>query len=151
MNTRILILMFSLAAVLISASCRPQAAKELTIANAWAPATPPTATVGAAYLEIVAANADTLLGGSTPAAAKVEMHTNSEQGGMMRMRQLPSVDLRPGQSFSFQPGGAHLMLIGLKAPLLPESHLALTLRFKNAGDLVVDVPVAAPGTTPGQH
>jgi periplasmic copper chaperone A len=149
MNTRILILMFALAAVLISASCRPPIKQETSIVEAWAPATPPNASVGAAYMKIVAAGADTLLGATTPAAAKVEMHTNSEEGGMMRMRQLQSVELQPGQSFSFQPGGAHLMLVGLTAPLMADSRFALTLRFKNAGEVVVNVPVAAPGTTPG--
>lgn len=149
MHTRILmraaLVIFTLGAALLTAACQPRAAQEPAISSAWAAATPPGATVGAAYMEIAGGAADTLLGATTPVAAKVEMHENSEDGGMMRMRQLQSVELQPGRAFVFQPGGAHLMLVGLQAPLAADTRFPLTLRFKNAGDVVVDVAVMAPG------
>jgi copper(I)-binding protein len=70
----------------------------------------------------------------------------------MRMRELDSVPLAVGKPLQLKPGGYHLMLMDLKAPFKPGSHIPMTLRFRDAkgqeSKLAVSVPVsAAPPTT----
>ncbi len=90
---------------------------KVEVRDAWANATPPGATVAAVYLEVTAADDDALLSATTTVADRIEMHASSEENGMMRMRPLPTVELKPGETFVFAPGGAHLMLLGLRQPL----------------------------------
>ncbi len=105
--------------------------------------TPPTAAVTAIYLWITnrGSKADRLLAVSSPIAAKAEMHSTTTTGGIMRMRRVEAVDIPPGVSIRIEPGALHIMLQGLKQPLQPGSAFPLTLEFRDAGMLVVQVPV----------
>jgi periplasmic copper chaperone A len=138
----------SLLATLLLAACQPQSSTVI-VRDAWAGATPEGASVGAVYLQIEATEGDTLLSASSPMADRIEMHESREQNGMMKMRPLPSIALAPGEPFTFAPGGAHLMLIGLRAPLLPGMRIPLTLQLSNAGNVSVQVQVTQPGAGPG--
>jgi periplasmic copper chaperone A len=120
----------------------------IEVSDAWAPATPPNASVGAAYMRVETQAADTLLGASTPIAASVEVHETSSDGDMVRMRKLESVPVTPADPATFEPGGRHFMLIGLTAPLQASSHIPLTLRFQNAGEIRVDVEIVTPNASP---
>lgn len=119
---------------------------KVAVRDAWANATPPGATVAAVYLEVTANNADALLSATTTVADHIEMHVSSEEHGLMRMRPLPAVELKPGEAFVFAPGGAHFMLLGLRQPLAAGMRFPLTLQFKNAGTLTAQVEVAALGS-----
>jgi copper(I)-binding protein len=103
--------------------------------------------VGGAYMKIVNKGAaDRLLSATTAVAAAVQMHTMAMDGDVMTMREVDAVDLPAGQTVEFKPGGFHLMLMGLKAPLKLGDKIAMTLRFEKAGEVVVTVhvePVAA--------
>lgn len=57
----------------------------------------------------------TLVGAQSALARKIELHTTTLDAGVMRMRPLPSLTLAPGESVSFQPGGNHLMLFGVRS------------------------------------
>lgn len=118
----------------------------IEVRRASAGATPPGTTVGAAYMTLIATTDDALVGATTPVADSVEMHTSIETDGVMQMRPLPVVELKAGQPFAFAPGGAHFMLIGLHAPLVADSRFPLTLQFRNAGEIMVAVPVLPPGS-----
>ena len=108
--------------------------------------------VGGAYLTLVNRGAaDRLLSASSPAAESVELHTMAMEGDVMRMRQLPSVDVPAGARVEFKPGARHLMLIGLKAPLKAGSSVQVTLEFEKAGKVTVQVPVKAAGATAQPH
>lgn len=130
---------------LVATACG-QAAREPVVADAWANATPPAATVGAVYLQVTTTEADTLLAATTTVADHVEMHTSSEEDGMMRMRPLPNVQLAAGKPFTFSPMGAHFMLMGLRQPLQAGARFPMTLQFEKAGPLTVQVEVVEPGT-----
>lgn len=106
----------------------------------------------AAYLDIHngQAVADRLLSVSSPAAASVSVHRTSNDGGVSRMRAAGAVPIAPDGRVVMKPGGLHVMLTGLKAPLRPGSRLPLTLRFARAGAVSVSLPVVAPGAAPGQ-
>jgi copper(I)-binding protein len=123
--------------------------KSLHIDHPFARATPPGATSGGAYLTLqnLGATADKLVSVHSPAAGAVQIHTMSMDGGVMRMRETPGLDLPPGATVALKPGGYHLMLLDLKHPLAAGDKLPLTLTFEHAGSIDVMVPVEAMGAT----
>jgi copper(I)-binding protein len=121
------------------------AATSVSVENAWTRATPPGARVGVGYLTIRSSTADRLVGASSPAAARVELHVTEKKGEVMRMREVKGYDVPAGGSFELAPGGAHLMLVDLKAPLKEGTKVPLTLRFERAGEVKVELQVRALG------
>lgn len=111
------------------------------ITGAWAPPTPPGASVGAAYMRVSSTQDDRLLGARSPIAASVEIHHSSVEGGTSRMRELDSVALLAGEELVLRPGGTHLMLIGLAAPLVQGETFPLELQLERAGTIGIRVAV----------
>ena len=131
-----------LTASLLLASALAVAAPPVTIAAAWARATPPGATTAAAYLTVNNEGAaDRLLGVVSPAARQVLLHAEVEEHGMQHMRQLESVEVPAHGNIEFAPGQMHLMLVDIAAPLKPDTTIKVTLHFEKAGDVTIDVPV----------
>lgn len=127
---------------------------DIDIRAAWARATPPRPPVGGAYLTLTngGAEPDHLIGASSEVAKTVELHTHIKDGDVMRMAALSSVELPPGRTVSFAPGGLHVMLIGLRAPLKDGTSFPLVLEFARAGKVTVSVdvrPVGAAGPAAG--
>ncbi|MBM0104258.1 copper chaperone PCu(A)C [Steroidobacter sp. S1-65] len=131
---------------LVATACGQTVREPIVVSDAWSNATPAGATVAAAYMEITAAEADTLLSATTTVADHIEMHTSSEENGMMRMRPLATAPLEAGQPFKFAPGGAHFMLMGLRQPLPAGLRFPMVLQFEKAGTRTVQVLVVEPGT-----
>jgi copper(I)-binding protein len=115
----------------------------LTVTQAWSRPTPPAATVGAVYFSInnLGSKADLLLAVSSPIAARVELHESRNVRGVLEMRELTSVPCPAGASVVSEPGGLHVMLIGLNRPLIAGTAFALSLRFRDAGTLTLQIPV----------
>jgi copper(I)-binding protein len=127
----------------------PMAIGSQTIAveHAWARATPTGARTGAAFATLLnkATTDDLLLGASTPIAQKVQFHSETNDNGIMKMRQLSSITLHPGAPVILKPGAIHIMMIGLKQPLKKGQSFLLTLDFEKAGQIEVKVPVIGAG------
>lgn len=86
----------------------------------------------------------TLIGAESPAAAAVEIHTTENDNGVMRMRQLTDgIELGPDESVQLAPGGKHLMLIDLVAPLAEGDTISVTLSFEGTDPFTFDVPVVS--------
>jgi copper(I)-binding protein len=134
----------ALAAVALAAAAHSYTAGTLKIAHPWSRATVP-GQPGGGFLKIenTGKTADRLLGGSTPVAERVELHTMAMDGNVMRMREVQSIDLPPGQTVALEPGRLHLMLMGLKAPLKADTKVPLTLKFEKAGEVKVELKVEA--------
>jgi periplasmic copper chaperone A len=128
----------------VSASAWAAAAPELAVSGAWARATPPGSAAGSAYLTVEnrGASAARLLAASSPAAREVAVHVTRVDGGVAAMREAALIVPAHGR-IPLTPGGMHLMLIGLKAPLQAGSHFELSLNFEPGGVLTVTVPVLA--------
>lgn len=129
----------------------PNSASPLKISQPWSRATPPGATTGAGYLAITnpGKTPDRLVGGSTPVAAKLEIHEMSMTGGVMRMRPIAGgLVIGAGQTMTLKPGGYHLMLIGLKRPLKAGEQTPVTLTFERAGPVKTALDVQATGAGP---
>lgn len=133
------------------APAQTSAQNTLVVDHPWARATPRGAKTGAVYLSVVnnAAAADRLLGATTPVADKVQFHSVSEKNGISHMREMQSVEIGPGGKVTFNPGGMHIMLVGLKQPLKQGETFPITLTFEKAGKRELIVPVAGIGAMQG--
>ena len=124
-------------------------AADLEVRDAWARATPPGAGVAAVYLTIVGGDAaDRLVAAKTDRAAMTQVHAVTESDGMARMREAGGVDVPPGTSVMLAPGGLHLMLMNLAAPLVAGQRFIVTLTFERSGTRDVAVAVLAPAQAP---
>ena len=123
-------------------------AGNLMIEAPWSRATPPGAATGAAYLTITNRGAvpEMLTGGSSPAAAQLQIHQMSNAGGVMSMRPVQNIAIPAGGTVRIAPDAAyHLMFAGLKAPLIQGTRVTATLNFSRAGAVQVEFPVEAIG------
>jgi copper(I)-binding protein len=120
------------------------------VADAWARATGPNTPVGMAFITLTngANQADRLVSASTPAAAKVEFHRHVHADGAMKMQLQDGIDLPPGATIRFSPGGLHVMLDGLKARLAAGQSVPLTLTFAKSAPVTIPVVVVAQGAPP---
>jgi copper(I)-binding protein len=115
------------------------------VSNAWARGSPGGSQIGAAYLTLQSPTGDRLTSVSTSVAEKAELHTMTMDNGVMKMRPLDGVDLPAGEAVSLKPGGMHIMLMGLKAPLQAGQNFPMTLQFAKTGAREVTVAVEKPG------
>jgi hypothetical protein len=120
----------------------------LKISAAWARATPKGASVGGGYLTITNTGtiADKLIGGTTSVAGRFEVHEMKMDGGVMKMRPVEGgLEIKPGQTVQLDPGGYHVMLMGLTQQLKEGDHFKATLEFAKAGKVDVDFTVQGIG------
>ena len=71
-----------------------------------------------------------LVGASSPVAGVVEVHEMKREGDVMRMRAIDGLELPAGRAVKLEPGGYHVMLIGLEKPLAPGASVPITLTFE---------------------
>jgi periplasmic copper chaperone A len=122
-------------------------AGDIMIEQPWAPATPRGAATAVAYMTIMnhGSSADTLLGGTSP-VGKLDIHQMSMANGIMSMRPVSGgVTIPPGSTVTLSAQGYHFMLSGLKAPLTQGARVPATLIFAKAGQVPVELSVAAIG------
>ncbi len=118
----------------------------LEISGAFIRATLPKAPVGGAYLTIAnpGAQDDRLLAVKSPVGDSAEIHEMAHAEGVMSMRPLPEgLPIPAGDSVSLTPGGYHIMINGLTAPLVKGETLDLTLVFEKAGEIPVSFEILA--------
>lgn len=137
-------------AAVIGAPARAQEVKagDLVITQAWARATPNGAKIGGGYVTIENKGSapDRLIGGSTEVAAKLEVHEMAMKDGVMKMRPLDNgLTIDPGKTVKLAPGGYHLMMFDLKAPLKQGETVPVTLKFEKAGEVKVSLVVKGIG------
>ncbi|MDB5364380.1 MAG: hypothetical protein JWM77_307 [Rhodospirillales bacterium] len=116
--------------------------------NGWARATAVGQSVGAGFLTLrnPGDTADKLVSASSDVAAKVELHTHLNDNGVMKMRPVEGgLEIPAKGSVTLAPGGYHLMLMGLKAPLTEGQHVMLTLVFEKAGPITTHLMVGGAG------
>ena len=133
-----------LIAALSGSACAGQyALGELSIHGPWSRELPPVAPNGAAYFRVDngAGAPARIVSVHSPIADRVEIHTHDMEGGVMKMRHVRSVEVPAQGSVAFEPGGLHVMLIGLKQPLVAGERFPLTIEFRDAGRVEVEVEV----------
>lgn len=126
----------------------------VSVHDAWARASLGQTGTSAAYmtLEVSGNEADRLVDVATPIAASAELHTHLMEGGVARMRPVAAIEIVPGEPTVLEPGGLHVMLMGLGEKLVEGETLPLTLTFEHAGTVDLEVPIRGmAGMSHGQH
>jgi hypothetical protein len=114
----------------------------IKVGDAWARPTVQGQQGGGGFMTIIGGTAaDRLVGARAAVAEHMELHTMVMDGNVMRMRQVPAIDVPAGGTVQLAPGGLHLMFMGLKQPLANGSTVPVTLRFEKAGEMTVDFKV----------
>jgi len=134
------ITVFVLTIVFLLSSCAGQATQGVEVRDAWARPAPQGGN-GAVYFTILSSEVDELVGVVSDIAEAAEMHESLMSGDVMEMHQLQSVPLEAGEEVTFEPGGLHIMLIGLKQDLKTGNEFEITLQFKNEAEIKVTIPV----------
>lgn len=122
----------------------------IQVENAWARESPPTVSNGAAYVTLTNTGNETdhLVAVSGNVAETIELHTHLMEDGVMKMRQVDDIEVSPEEQTILEPGGLHIMLIGLQAPLQAGQTFPLTLEFEKAGKMGIEVKVVKMGGMP---
>lgn len=132
-----------------------QPAAPVKVEGAWARATVPGQSGTGAFMTLTASEPLSLVGVASPAAGVAEVHEMKMEGDVMKMRAIAGLALPAGKPVQLKPGGYHLMLMDLKAPLKVDTQVPLTLRLRDAQgkvhELPLIVPVAALPPPAGQH
>lgn len=129
-------------------------AAEVTVADAWVRATMPGQKVGGAYMRIQSDADARLIGVSSPAVPRVEMHEMKMDGDIMRMREVAAIELPKGQAVALEPGGYHLMLLNLPRPIAAGDLIPLALTIESGGTrqtVEVKAEARAPNQAMPQH
>ena len=121
------------------------------VEDAWVRGTVATQKATGAFMRLTASEATRLVRAESPAAGVTEVHEMKMEGDVMKMRAIPALELPAGKTVELKPGGYHVMLLDLKAPLAKDTAVPLTLVFQDAkgaeSKLNLSVPVAT--TPPG--
>ncbi len=107
-------------------------AADIRVEHAWARATAPGQDTAMVDLTITSAHRATLVGFSSKVCESAEMHSMTQKDGMMKMREVDSIDL-PRGSMSLEKSGYHLMLVGLHSQLKEGERVPLTLDVREDG------------------
>ena len=135
---------FSLALILLGMGCSDRDISSVTVKNAWVRQNIPPQKMTAAYLFIHnEGTATALVAASTPAAEVAEVHVMTTDGNIMRMKKIDRLPIPEDGSATLQPGGNHLMLIGLRRDLAPGDSLSLSLTFANGQVQTLQAPVVS--------
>ncbi len=143
------------ASLILPARAGEATAGGVKISSAWTRATAKGAPIGAGYMTITNSGsaADRLVGGTADISSRFEIHEMSMDNGVMRMRPVAKgLEIKPGETVKLEPGGNHIMFVGLKQPLTQGEHIKATLSFEKAGKVEVDFTVEAIGAqSAGEH
>lgn len=127
---------------------------DLTVTGAWTRATPPKAKAGGGFVAVTnnGSESDRLVAVTSDAAGKVELHEMSVVDGIMKMREMKDgIEIPAGETVTLQPGGLHIMFMGLKDGFEEGTTVPVVLTFEKAGDLAVELPVAKMGAKAPAH
>ena len=142
--------MLVIAVVLLLGAC--SAVEDIEIHEAWARPVAQGNTAAAYFsLHNHTQNDDELMSVSSTIANAVEIHKSKMENNVMTMNMVSSVPLKAGDELIFEPGGLHIMLIGVKQELKVGDEFELVLKFKNHADITVNVKVQEDGGMSEDH
>jgi copper(I)-binding protein len=118
-----------------------QANDAVHVADAWTRAMPPGISSAAIYFDVTTRTDDELLRISSAIASDAQIHEVTQTNGMMQMRPRSSVQFKAGVPVKFTPQAMHVMLTGVKQSLKVGDHFTLSLTFRHAGMVNIDVRV----------
>ena len=144
------------ASLLFSAGVFAGAADHVTVQDPYVRLAPPNAPATGAFM-VIKNNGDkdiTVLKADNPASKVTELHTHLNEGGVMKMRPVQAIDIKAKGEAALKPGGLHVMMIELKAPMKEGDVVPITLTFDDGSSKQVDAKVVRPmvaGTPAMEH
>ncbi|GAB4168867.1 MAG: copper chaperone PCu(A)C [Rhodocyclaceae bacterium] len=127
-------------ALLLAASA---AQAGVTVKEAWVRGTVAAQKATGAFMELTSSEDAALVSAASPVAGLVELHSMKMEGGVMKMRALPRLALPAGKAVKLDPGGYHVMLMDLRAPLKAGDSVPITLKVEGRDGKVSTVEVKA--------
>lgn len=140
---RFLILLFAGFVVMPTSSNDQASTHPVSVSHAWARALPAGLPNGAAYLTL-SNHGDTpisLVAASSTVADRLEFHATKHQGDTASMHAMDGIEIPPHHDVALEPGGMHLMLIGLTTPMNEGTQFTVTLTFDDGSEQDVQFPV----------
>lgn len=133
-------------ALTLAAMNTPAEGPPVLVEDAWVRAAPPSAEMLAGFMTLTnrSDRIHVLVGADSPDFREVSIHRTRIEDGMARMRPVEGVELLPGESVVFEPGGLHLMLVGPERPLSPDDEVRLVLHLEDGSQLVTTAVVRHP-------
>ena len=130
------------------------AQQPVAVKDAWLRAPAPGQNVVGGYMELRSPTHALLIAVASPVAARAELHATTMDGGVMKMRQVDSIELPTAKTVKLAPGGLHVMLFDVKGPLKPGDKVPLTLTVQRDGSrsvFTVQATVRAATGVPTHH
>ncbi|EKE17058.1 MAG: hypothetical protein ACD_10C00643G0004 [uncultured bacterium] len=132
--------------LMFSAGVLAAAADQVSVENPYVRLAPPNAPATGAFM-VIKNNGDKaikILKADNPVSRVTELHTHLNDGGVMKMRPVPGIDIKAKGQAILQPGGLHVMMIDLKAPMKEGDVVPITLSFDDGSSKQVDAKVVRP-------
>lgn len=137
-------------------ACQPAASEaalaQVEVTDALCRPTPNGRDVTGCYLTLTSSTNDRLISVSSPSSTTAQIHEMKTEGGVMQMAEMKDgLPLPAGEAVTLKPGGNHIMLIGVTAPLKAGDTVSLTLTFEQAAPYGVRAVVGQPGASASDH
>jgi len=148
MKERLLMKKLSLLAfgLMFSAGVLAGAADQVSVQNPYVRLAPPNAPATGAFM-VIKNNGDKdvkVLKADNPVSRVTELHTHLNEGGVMKMRPVPAIEVKAKGEAVLQPGGMHVMMIDLKAPMKEGDVVPITLTFDDGSSKQIEAKVVRP-------
>ena len=131
--------------------CSLTAHAKTSVSEPWARATVAGQAMGGAFVNLTSDQPAQLVAASSPLATEAQLHGMFMQGESMQMQQVNSIDLPANQLVSLRPGSYHIMLMGLKKPLVAGSIVPIQLKVKTAKGKIEVLRIKVPVKTLDTH
>ena len=137
-------------ALVFSNGALAAAADNVTVQDPYVRLAPPNAPATGAFMVIknIGDKDVRVLKADNPASKATELHNHINDGGVMKMRPVSSIDIKAKGEAILKPGGLHVMLIDLKAPMKEGDVVPITLNFDDGSSKKVDAQVLRPTAAP---
>jgi copper(I)-binding protein len=139
--------------LLLSAGVLAGAADNVSVQDPYVRLAPPNAAATGAFM-VIRNTGDKdvkVVKADNPVSKATELHTHLNEGGVMKMRPVPAIEIKAKGEAVLRPGGLHVMMIDLKAPMKEGDSVPITLTFDDGSSKQVDARVvratAAPAST----
>ena len=138
------------AGLLLSTGVLAGAADNVSVQDPYVRLAPPNAPATAAFM-VIRNGGDKdvkVVKADNPVSRVTELHTHINDGGVMKMRPVPAIEVKAKGEAVLQPGGLHVMMIDLKAPMKEGDSVPVTLTFDDGSSKQVDAKVVKPSAAP---
>jgi len=134
------------AGLMFSAGVLAGVADQISVQDPYVRLAPPNAPATGAFM-VIKNNGDKdvkVVKADNPASKVTELHTHLNEGGVMKMRPVPAIDIKAKGEAVLKPGGLHVMMIDLKAPMKEGDVVPITLTFDDGSSKQVDAKIVRP-------